>query len=144
MTNMINAIQNELAKRIEAAGFEAITITMKVNGDKITITPCGYVDIKRWEDIDYFLVDSQILTLCGDDRLEKVAATIADYDKLLEQDAKDLEDLKAHIRKYGENADWDFVSDYHKDIFGHRPHVPHSQIIAWAYSPSKGSSRYFA
>lgn len=144
MTNMINAIEKELAKRIEAAGFKAITISMKVNNDRITITPCGYVNIKKWEDIDYFLLDSQKLNLCGDEKLEKIAERIANYDKLLEEDAKALENLKAHIRKYGEKADWDFVSDYHKDIFGHRPHVPHSQIIAWAHSKSKESARYYA
>lgn len=142
MTNMINAIQRELAKRIEEAGFKEVTITMKINGDEITITPCGY-NIEKWDDIDYFLLDSQKLNLCGDGKLEKVAATIADYDKLLEEDAKALENLKAHIRKYGENADWDFVSDYHKDIFGHRPHVSHSQIIDWAHSKSKASARYY-
>lgn len=140
---MQERIQKELAKRIEAAGFEAITITMKVNGDEITITPCGYPRINGWEDIEFFLIDSQMLNLCGDEKLEKIAEKIANYDKLLEEDARAVEDLKAHIRKYGVNANWDFVSDYHKDLFGHRPHVPHSQIIEWAHSKSKGSARNF-
>lgn len=141
---MTERIKKELAKRLEAAKFESITITMKVNGDRITITPCSYLNtITSFDDIEYYLMDSCELNLCGGEKLDDIARTLARYDELLEEDAKALNDLKAHIRKYGERADWDFVSDYHKDIFGHRPHVPHSQIIAWANSDSTGSARYF-
>ena len=141
---MMERIKKELAKRIEAAKFGEITITMKVNGDRIRITPCSYLPkIKSFNDVEYYLMDSCKLNLCGGETLDYVAKTLTRYDELLDEDAKALESLKAHIRKYGEGSDWDFVSDYHKDIFGHRPHVPHSQVIAWANSDSTGSARYF-
>lgn len=141
---MMNVIEKELVKRIEAAGFEEITITMKVNGDQITITPCYYgKGTPKWEDIEWFLMDSQETNLCGGETISKVADTIARYEEHLEWDAKALRDLKAHIREHGDDSDWDFVSDYHKEIFGHRPHVSRSQVIAWAHSDSKGSARFY-
>ena len=144
MKDMVTRIKEELERRIEAAGFGAITITMKVNGDHITIKPCGYpTHIKSWAEIDWFLMDSEVLNLCGSSKLEEVARDIANYEELLKEDAEMLESLKAHIREHGEDSDWDFVSDYHKEIFGHRPHVPTAQIIAWAYSKSTVSARYF-
>lgn len=141
-----NRIYKELKKRIEAANFEAITVTMNCNGDRITITPCWYGigAPAKMEDVEYFLVDACMVNLYGDDSLEKVAKTIANYENLLKQADQGIESLKAHIRDYGENSDWDFVSDYHKDLFGHRPHVATSQIIAWAFSDSKDSARYYA
>ena len=134
----------ELRKRIEANNFEAITVTMKCNGDKVRITPCGYAPvITSFEAIDFYLVDSPSINLCGDSKLERVAHTLDTYAELLEEDAKEIEQLKAHIRQYGENADWDWVSDWHKDLFGHRPHVGHKQIIAWANSTSSNSARFY-
>ena len=138
----VEMIQEELKRRIENAGFEAITIEMKVNGDLITITPCGYGKL-NWNNIEYFMMDSTKVNMYGWDKLEKVAETIANYEELLKENDEEIESLKEHIRKYGEDSDWDFVSDYHKDLFGHRPHVPTSQIIAWAHSDSKASSRNF-
>ena len=141
---MINKIKNELAKRIDAAGFRKITITMKVNGDKITITPCGdEYELHSFDEVEFYILESQKMNLCGGETLDYVAKTISRYEELLEEDAQGLKALKAHIRKYGENSDWDFVSDYHKDLFGHRPHVPNSQVIAWAHSDSVGSARYY-
>ena len=141
---MMQRIENELAKRIQDAGFKAITITMNVNNDHITITPCYYGQTAvSFDEIDYYLMSSEKLNLYGGEKLSDVAKTIVNYEKLLEEDAKALESLKAHIREYGENSDWDFVSDYHKDIFGHRPHVPASQVIAWAHSNSTESARFY-
>ena len=140
----VEMIKKELKKRIENANFKPLTITMKCNGDTIVITPCqGYADECNWDTVEYFLVDSQYLPWLGADALEKVADEIARYEELLKENFEDIEYLKAHIRKYGEESDWGFVSDYHKDLFGHRPHVPHSQLFAWANSKSTDSARFF-
>lgn len=141
---MIEKIKKELEKRFIESGFKSITITMKVNNDKIVINPCCYkADINSFDDIEWYLMDSQKLNLCGGETLEYIAKTLARYEELLKEDEEGLKSLKEHIRKYRENSDWDFVSDYHKDLFGHRPHVPHSQVIAWAISDSKGSARFY-
>ena len=57
------------------------------------------------------------------------------------EDEEDIEKLKAYIRDNGFGSDWDSVSDWHKDLFGHRPHVGRDKLIRWAYSDSKESAR---
>lgn len=142
----VEAITAELKKRIEAANFKEIVITMKCNGDKIVITPCnyGYDEKPRWEDIEYYLVEAGMVNLCGNESLEKVAETISRYEDLLNESNEDIERLKEYIRKHGEfEIDWGWVSDWHKDLFGHRPHVSATQMFAWANSKYKGSARMF-
>ena len=136
--------ERELRRRISEAGFKAITVTMKCNGDEVVITPCAYGDINSFDAVEYYLVDSPSVNLCGSRTLDGVAKELLGYADALKQMDVEVEALKKHIRKWGEESDWDFVSDYHKDLFGHRPHVGHSQLIAWANSNSVGSARYFA
>ena len=116
---------------------------MNCNGDNITIIPCGYGDIKDFSDVDWYLMNSQMINFTGGETLAYVAQCIDRYQEYLDEDAKALESLKEHIRKHGKNSDWDFVSDYHKDIFGHRPHVGIEKLIAWANSDSTNSARYY-
>lgn len=137
---MMTNTERELRRRIEEAGFEAITVTMKCNGDKVTITPCGY-GAKSFDDIEYYLLDSPTVNLCGRDTLAEVAEVLLGYADRIREDEEAVEGLKAHIRKYGYESDWDFVSDFHKDLFGHRPHVGADRLIRWAYSDSKESAR---
>lgn len=140
----LERIEAELKNRFEASSFEPITVEMKCNGDKIEIIPCGYfAEITSFDQIDWYLMHSQVVNFCGGSKLSDIAKVLNNYQEYLEEDAKALESLKAHIRKYGKDSDWDFVSDYHKDIFGHRPHVGVDQIIKWANSDSKKSARYF-
>lgn len=134
--------ERELRRLIENAGFEAITVTMKCNGDKVTITPCGY-GAKSFDDIDFYLIDSPTVNLCGRETLDEVAHALLGYADRIREDEEDVEKLKAHIREYGKNSDWDFVSDFHKDLFGHRPHISEDRLIAWANSDSKGSARFY-
>lgn len=142
---MQERIQKELERRIKDANFKAITITMKCNNDNVVITPCWYGEEtpKDFSEVEYFLVDSGMVNLYGNDTLAEVANTIFRYKELLAETDNGIKDLKNHIRKYGDDSDWDFVSDWHKDLFGHRPHVGKAQIIAWAFSNSENSARYF-
>lgn len=138
---MMTNTERELRRLIAEAGFEAITVTMKCNGDKVTITPCGY-GAKSFDDIDFYLIDSPTVNLCGRGTLAEVAEVLLGYADRIREDEEAVEGLKAHIRKYGYESDWDFVSDFHKDLFGHRPHVGADRLIRWAYSDSKGSARF--
>lgn len=135
----------ELKNRIEAAmakGFKSISVTMKCNGDEVIITPCmEHYGSTKFEDIGFFLLDSPSTYLCGSESIEKVAETLRKYADILEEDKQCVRSLKEHIRKHGKDSDWDFVSDYHKDIFGHRPHVGVDRLIAWANSDSLNSAR---
>lgn len=135
--------ERELRRLIAEAGFEAITVTMKCNGDKVTITPCGY-GAESFDDIEYYLLDSPTVNLCGRDSLAEVAEVLLGYADRIHEDEEDIERLKAYIRENGGASDWGWVSDYHKDLFGHRPHVGADMLIAWAHSDSKGSARLYA
>lgn len=138
---MMTNTERELRRLIAEAGFEAITVTMKCNRDKVTITPCGY-GAESFDDIEFYLLDSPTVNLCGRDSLAEVAEVLLGYADRIREDEEAVEGLKAHIREYGFESDWDFVSDFHKDLFGHRPHVGKDRLIRWAYSDSKGSARF--
>lgn len=130
----------ELKNRIIAANFQDIEVTMKCNGDTVIISPCCYGE-KSFENIEYFLLYSPSTYLCGSEDIEKVAETLRRYAKILDEDKECVRSLKKYIREHGKDSDWDFVSDYHKDIFGHRPHVGVDRLIAWANSDSLNSAR---
>lgn len=133
----------ELRNRLEANNFEPITIVMKCNGDDVCITPCSDVrDINSFDDIDWYLVDSPSLNLVGG-TLANIADKLDHYAELIKESEEEVEQLKDHIRQYGEASDWSWVSDWHKDLFGHRPHVGHEQLIAWANSKNTDSARFY-
>lgn len=138
---MMTNTERELRRLIAEANFEPITVTMKCNGDEITITPCCYSDTKSFETTEYYLMDGGSMPLYGSDTLDGVAKSLLRYADEINNRPNEIEELKAHIRKYGMDSDWDFVSDFHKDLFGHRPHVGAERLIVWADSDSLLSAR---
>lgn len=90
------------------------------------IHPCGYGEIKSAADCDYFLIDWDIPSWGGEPTLEKLVATLNRHAEL----AKESEDSKAQLRAFfdrhqrdgWEQEDFDCYSDWHKDVFGFRPH----------------------
>lgn len=135
-------IEAELRRRFEVSGYQPITIIMKCNNDRIKITPCSYLpEIKSIEQISFFLMDSQFVNFSGGESISYIAECIENYESRLQEDVDGVAQLKAHIRKYGKNSDWDYVSDFHKDLFGHRPHVGIDNLINWAWSDSIDSAR---
>ena len=141
---MMTNTERELRRLITEAGFEAITVTMKCNGDKVTIDPCCYAEKPSFEATEFYLIDSESLPSTGRDTLDEVARYLLKYADLIKENDDDIERLKKYIREYGKDSDWSWVSDYHKDLFGHRPHVGADMLIAWAHSDSKGSARLYA
>lgn len=140
---LIEKITAELTKRLEKANFSTIYITMKYNDDVIEITPCCWGEKNSLETCEYFLMNSTVVNLYGAETLREVATTIANYEHIVKDAQSEIIELKNHIKKYGEKTDWQWVSDWHKDLFGHRPHVSTNQIIRWANSPSMESARFF-
>lgn len=113
---MINAIKKELLKRT-SNGTTECTITMKVDGCKINIVPMGnYGYGEYW--LTYGFERS------GFETLDELATYIYNY----ENEKKAHENEIKKITKYFNEeiskgkGDWDWYSDWHKDVFGFRPH----------------------
>lgn len=137
MANMVERVVAELSARLQAAGFHDIEITMKCNGDKLTIKPCGYGAIHSVGQIEYFLVESASLPYLGGDTLEIVARHIVEYPELLkQQEAYKLrlmeiaDQLNCPVNMSADEwqARFDSFSDFYKDVYGHRPHGMRCQL----------------
>lgn len=113
---MYEKILSELIKRTENCTKEC-TITMKCDGQRITIHPCVSFGCT-----EYFLVYGFEQT--GFNTIEEVASYIDHYN---EHKNKQINE-EQKIRKYFDEeisqgkGDWDWYSDWHKDVFGFRPH----------------------
>lgn len=127
----VNKVIAALRKRFVNSNMLPITLNMKCNGDVVTVTPCSAVDpITTFDAVEYYLVDSPSLPWLGGDKLETVAKQLAEYELLLEQNAKDKDRLggMAHwlMSDQAKSKDeWEDVyqtySDFYKDVYGHRP-----------------------
>ena len=119
---MQDRIVAELTKRIIDNNFKDITIHMKKSGHDIVISPCIFTDELKMENVEWFLVYAGINT-AGNDKIEKIAEFIMNYDKLIEEDKEDKIRLHAYYDKYHntDKMDWDFYSNWYKDLYGHRP-----------------------
>ena len=126
----IERTAQELRRRIIAAQFQEISVTMACNGDEVTIKRCGgVVEPKSFDQVEYYLVFAPSLPWLGGDTLEKIAEQLNGYKKMLEEaedDKKKLLGIKKRLEQGGIDRDeWDdlysYYSDYHKDVYGYRP-----------------------
>ena len=112
-----------MIKEFEFNFWNDTTITCP-DGAKATIAPCGY-NVEKIEDCEYFLIYWDI-PWGGEDTVEKLVATLNRHAELVaeqEQDKKKLLDYFTKHQKNGWDDDsWSFYSDWHKDVFGYRPH----------------------
>ena len=119
----IEMVVNELVKRFESANWNDITLTMKCNNEEITISPCYYGDgIPTVSDIEYYLVYCS-MPWSGNDSLEKIAKFLINYEKELNRQEEEKEKLHQYYVQYVNTSemDWDWYSDWHKDVYGYRP-----------------------
>ena len=101
------------------------TIVKCPDGAMATVTPCGYGEINGIEDCDYFLVSWDI-PWGGQDTIERLVAELNKHKELKEELDKDREQIRQYFNdheKSGWDSDsWSFYSDWHKDLYGYRPH----------------------
>lgn len=131
----MNNVKKELKKRLINNNFKPIKITMKCNNDVLTITPCSQNgEIKNIEDVEYYLVHSSFLPWLGGDTLDEIATQILTYQQTLKSLIKRRDELKKFYQekiephKNDENwlcqsSDFQTYSDWHKELYGHRPHL---------------------
>ena len=100
----IEATRKALIDKFNENGWTELSLTLKT-GDRIWITPCAYgQEIHSPEDVEYFLLDSDSIYLCGSDSLDKIAETLNTFSDLKKQDESD----KLELQKY-----------YDENIAGH-------------------------
>lgn len=110
---------------IRANNFKDTAFTCD-DGTIVTVVPCFYVDEpKSFDDIDYYLVYGG-LPWMGDDKLEKVINEINNYSKLVAESDAEKAKLRAYFDDHQKNGwsdeSWSWYSDWHKDVYGYRPH----------------------
>ena len=115
-----------LNKKIEEAianGTNEIDLTIKATGDKVKITLCSMVDIKSVNDIEYYLLDCRF-PWAGSSSIESIAKLLNNWQAKIDEDDEEKQKLRKYYEEnYGtEKFDDDWFSDWHKDVYGFRPH----------------------
>ena len=115
-----------LNKKIEEAianGTNEINLTIKATGDKVKITLCGMADIKSVNDIEYFLMECRF-PWAGSSKIEDVAKLLNNWQAKIDEDDEEKQKLRKYYEEnYGtEKFDDGWFSDWHKDVYGFRPH----------------------
>ena len=101
----IEKTARELRRRIKAAGFREITLTMACNGDKVTVSPCysGCGTPASFDQVEYYLIYSPSLPWLGGDTLESVAGQLNSYSKRLKE--AEVERRRLNPQQAGDGAD---------------------------------------
>ena len=115
-----------LNKKIEEAianGTNEINLTIKATGDKVKITLCSMVDIKSVNDIEYFLVDCRF-PWAGSSSIESIAKLLNNWQAKIDEEDNEKQELRKYYEEtYGTvKFDSTWFSDWHKDVYGFRPH----------------------
>lgn len=98
-----------------------------LDGTDIVITPCSYaMEITDISECDYFLVRDPELPWAGNDKLSKVVDEMNNHAKLVKELNDERDELRAFFDKHQKNGwddeSWGCYSDWHKDLYGYRPH----------------------
>ena len=126
MRTTLEATMKKLEERFEQTDWESIDITMKCNGDVLRITPCGYGKVNK-DNVEYFLVEGGTPWM-GTDTLEKLAQELIDYSKIIKEHEEEQKEIREYFEEHIKGGDyepeeWGWYSDWHKDVFGYRPHA---------------------
>jgi len=121
-TNIIT--RESLVSQWEKNGFGKITVTCP-DGATATISPCFYGEPKSVSDCEYFLVYCD-LPWMGGSNLDKVIDELNRHEEFVMEAEADKAELRAYFNEHQEKG-WDresfsFYSDWHKDLYGYRPH----------------------
>ena len=128
-----------IIKAFEENHFKATTITCP-DGVEVVVTPCSYAEeITSVDQCDYFLVHGDMPWM-GGSKLEDVVKEINDHARLAEELDNERKELRVFFDKHqteGWNDDaWSWYSDWHKDLYGYRPH---GRVCGEYIEPYKGA-----
>lgn len=135
MLTMEHTLQ-ALKDKILAANFGPIELTLRCNGDKIKIIPFGYNEIHDFNQVEYYICESNRFPYLGSDKLEDIANELNNWPQMLNQQTQDMlrlakiNDQLNHAAENNMNQEqWNHLfsdySDFYKSVYGHRPHDVH-------------------
>lgn len=99
----IENTKKALINRFNENGWQELELTLKT-GDRVWITPCGYGNVTNEKDVDWFLLDSDSVYLCGGENLDYIAKTLNNFSEIKAED----ESSKVELEKF-----------YEENIVGH-------------------------
>lgn len=106
-----------------SSGTTKIDLVVKATGDPVTITLCSFGNIKSIDDIEYYLVDCRF-PWAGSSSINDIANLLNNWTSKIEEENSEKKQIIDYYNKYygTDKFDADWFSDWHKDIFGFRPH----------------------
>ena len=104
----------------------AETVITCPDGVDVVVKPCSYADkITDISQCDYFLCYGD-LPWMGDDTVEKITRQINEHAKDLAELMDERKELRQFFDDHQANGwdddSWSWYSDWHKDLYGYRPH----------------------
>ena len=96
------------------------------DGTFVYVKPCSQcMTIKDFSEVEYYLVDGD-LPWMGGNTLEKVLEQINGHSKLVAEQKNEEAEIRAYFDEHQKNGwsdeSWSWYSDWHKDVYGYRPH----------------------
>lgn len=120
-----------IKEKLRENNFDEYTFSHK-SGAHVSVCPCAYGEIRKFEDVMFYTMRCDVLNLCGSEDLEYVARTLLTLEDLIEEDKKEkarfFKFWKENIRDgRGDRTEKEWMdlislySDWHKDLYGYRP-----------------------
>lgn len=106
-----------------SSGTTEINLVVKETGDPVTINLCSFGNINSIDDIEYYLVDCRF-PWAGSSRIDDIANLLNNWTSKIEEENSEKKQIIDYYNKYygTDKFDADWFSDWHKDVFGFRPH----------------------
>ena len=123
----VNLTKKSIFEALAKNDFGETTFTL-TDGSKAVIDPCWYGPEKRptEEDIEFYLVYCEGLPYLSDSKLDKIVQNLNNIIELRTQSYTQKINLLKYFALHEENGwddeSWGFYSDFHKDVYGYRPH----------------------
>lgn len=116
----VDATKKALIKRFEENGWKELELTLKT-GDTVWITPCHYGGgTPSVDNIEYYLMDSDSVYLCGSESLDKVAETLNNFSTLKKEAASEKETLQKYFEDNiagHSDAEWQLGRELNKILW---------------------------
>lgn len=111
-------------KAFQANNFKDTVLTCP-DGAEVVVSPCGYGEITSVAQCEYFLVYGD-LPWMGAETLEALVKQLNRHAQDVQEAQREKDKLARYFRNHEasgwDDDSWEWYSDWHKDLYGYRPH----------------------